>query len=404
METQKPFNYELFRQQAVQQLRTGEHNVPGIQGLLAPVIKDLLESALLPDTYSRNEPNNVIANKPADLNQKTTLFNWPLDNSRPNRYLRRTDHVEETNRKRIEKEILSLYEQGVPYETIAHQINVRFKELIDIDTLINTTNQLLPQMQAWLKRQLKPVYACIWVTDKAIQLWSESELHTIISYNVVGIDLEGNRDILGHYITNKSSIDFWPDLLYDLKVRGMKDPLIVCFENIEKIKPIINQVYPQTQVHSSIMHQMQHSLLHIKGNDLPKLRKALQSVYKALSLIESVETWKTVKAVWEARYPLIISQWEQNWDNLMGPMIYPDLVRKMTQGNHLVTTCQELLVIATKINGLDTTETELLKSLYITSRQVLTKQKLGVNKWGALIQQLAVVFGERIAKNHTSII
>lgn len=147
------------------------------------------------------------------------------------------------------------------------------------------------------------------------------------------------------------------------------------------------------------MYLMQNSLQHIKGKDLPNLRRDLQSVYQAITTNDALRVWQTVKKTWEARYPLIIDSWEQNWQDVIDLMQYPDLVRSLAYGTSLVTTCQELLLNSMKVNGVNTTEIELIKSLCATSWYILSKHRLGINKWGLLRQQLAIVFGERIKNN-----
>ena len=394
MAAHEPFNYELFRQQAVQQLRTGKPNLAGIQGLLAPVIRDLLETALLPDGFSNDISNHVVQDRPEEKSR--LAFSQSADNSRPNQYQRKLKHVVNVDKKLLDREILELYENGNSYETIQDTLYTWHKVSYDVDTLINITNQFFPRVQAWQRRPLQPVYVCLWITEKICHLWQETELINKTVYSVVGIDLQGNRDVLGYYIDNRSSVDFWPHLLDDLKLRGVRDILIICTDSVPELKEIIKSDYPLTHVHGSITHIMRNSLQHIKGKDLPNLRRDLQSVYQAPTRADALRMWQTVKTNWEARYPLIVTNWEQSWPDIISIMQYPNLIRSLTHGTSLITTCQELLLNSVKVNGVNTTEVELIKSLCATSWYVLSKHKLGINKWGLLMQQLAVVFGERI--------
>ncbi|CAG7658651.1 hypothetical protein PAECIP111802_07112 [Paenibacillus allorhizosphaerae] len=52
------------------------------------------------------------------------------------------------------------------------------------------------------------------------------------AYMVIGIDLDGNEDVLGMWIGEKESAKFWLSVLNELKNRGVQDILITCVDNL----------------------------------------------------------------------------------------------------------------------------------------------------------------------------
>ena len=296
MEAHTPFNYEVFRQQAVQKLRTGEQGVAGIQGLLAPVINDLLETALRPDSAASRQAHNVAMGGLGGGQRPELPQNRPTRNRHAGPYRRPPLRPEESDPKHLEREVLDLYTMGSSYQTIQDRFALLYQKRVEVDELITITNQLLPKMRAWQRRSLQPVYACLWVTHQTCHLWQDGALRHRTAYSVISIDLQGNRDILGHYVDERQPTEFWPHLLQDLKGRGNRDLLLMCVEGAAEVEPIVHQVYPQTHVHGCLLHQMRGSLLSIKGTDALKLRKELQTVYQAPSLTEAAVLWQTVKA------------------------------------------------------------------------------------------------------------
>lgn len=52
------------------------------------------------------------------------------------------------------------------------------------------------------------------------------------SSHLIGIDLDGNKDVLGMWIGENESAKFWLSVLNDLKNRGVQDMLITCVDNL----------------------------------------------------------------------------------------------------------------------------------------------------------------------------
>ena len=394
MTVPQPFNYQAFRHWAVQQIRTGNPEQVDLRRLLAPVISDILESALSshdsPVVMSDFTPADSVAKQSASDNERLINSSRP-DQNRPTAKVDIPDY--------LRQHIIELYQTGTPYKVIQDRVYNWYNLFCEIDALIHITDQFLAQTRAWQKRALQPLYVCLWITHKTYQLWQQGEFISTNVMTVIGVDLTGYRDILGYYATNQNVDTYLPDLLSDLKDRGVNDVLIICLDSVFERREIINRVYPQTHVHGSVMYLTQTCLLHIKGKDLIQIRRELKAVCQSSTPDEAARLWQTVKATWEADYPLVIAQWEQHWPDILSLTEYPDLIRNLTQNASLFGVSQELLDDAAKVNGADTTEAELLKSVCFSSMHVLAKRRVGATKWGPLLKQLSLVFGDRLTSN-----
>ena len=72
-------------------------------------------------------------------------------------------------------------------------------------------------------------------------------------YNILGINKEGNKDLLGVYVSENEGANFWLSVLTDLNNRGIKDILIACIDNLNGFEQAIASIFTKTEVQSCIV-------------------------------------------------------------------------------------------------------------------------------------------------------
>lgn len=395
------FDYEQFRHQAVEQLRTGPINLASIRDLLAPVVQDLLEMALQ-STDQPVPPASRLA-KPTAVEDITVDPDQSVEH--PNDTLSSIDSpLEELSSgnllpydPRLDSFIIERFYQGVPYKIIQRQFAEQGWD-VSKTTLMTVTNQDLPRVEAWHKRPLFPMYPFLWVSSVPFQLWQGSPLTHLSAYVVATIDLQGRRDIIGYYVGGQDLSQTWSTLLTDLQERGVEDILIACGEEPVTLREAFSKTYPQTHVHGCVMFQMRASLRALSGPDKTAATKVLRALYRVTDQTQAAEIWQGFRAEWVERYPLLVESWEHNWPQLTGPMQYPALVARRAQRLNLVDTLHQVLLSQLKAHGPYTNEQEFVKSTYIISQRILPKRQGIVGNWGLMLEQLASVFDHRIKK------
>lgn len=60
-----------------------------------------------------------------------------------------------------------------------------------------------------------------------------SSVITRAVYNILGVSLEGKKELLGMYLSESEGAKFWLAVLTDLKNRGMQDMLIACVDGLK---------------------------------------------------------------------------------------------------------------------------------------------------------------------------
>jgi transposase-like protein len=163
----------------------------------------------------------------------------------------------------IEDQIVALYAKGVSTREIQdHLMNVYG---IDVSpTLIsNVTNKIVPLIKEWQNRPLQSVYAVVFLDAIHFKVKQDGAIVNKAAYMVIGIDLDGNKDVLGMWIGENESAKFWLSVLNELKNRGVQDILIACVDNLTGFTQAISACYPHTEIQKCIIHQIRNSTRYV---------------------------------------------------------------------------------------------------------------------------------------------
>lgn len=417
MKNNQPFDYVTFRYQAVKQLRKGNPDRVDLLGLLAPVISDILETALLPDSLPDTPAEALTANSPDDEKSEYDDFREVSSTSyRPNQHLRKQasqthrrkssrgiSHPNELSQSIISEEtitharqrIIKFYKEGCTYSSIERIIYNFHQPQFDINFIRQTIDQCSVETQAWQDRPLESVYIVIWISSRTCQVLRNDLISSVTVYSVVGIDVDGRYEILGHYADQQTPNNFFHWLLDDLTTRGVKHIRIICLDNVFDIQTTSHAMYPHTHIHGISTRIVDMCLKTLKGKDSSKVESVLKKVYKASILTESEQLWREAKTDWKDIYPNIITRWEEQWPTISGTFDYPDLVRLLVRDTKAVNLTQKLFDTSASVNGSDTTQDDLMQALRIRSMYVIAKNQRGRTNWGRTMGEVSDVFNGR---------
>lgn len=189
---------------------------------------------------------------------------------------------------------------------------------------------------------------------------------------VIGINLDGSKDVLGIWIGENESAKFWMSVSNDLKNRGVQDILLVCVDNLTGFRPAISACYPKTDIPTRFA---------IRSATCPTAD--LKPIYKAATEEAALLELDHFEATWGAKYPLIVKSWRQNWDELSTFFMYPPELRKLIYTTNMIEGYHRQLRKVTKGKSTFPNDYSLLKMLYLTTMVVVqmdgTCAKLGTD-------------------------
>ena len=102
----------------------------------------------------------------------------------------------------------------------------------------------------------------------------------------LGINLDGQKELLGMWMAENEGAKFWLNVLTELKNRGLNDILIACVDGLKGFPEAINAVYPETQIQLCIVHMARNSLRFLAWKDYKAVTRDLKQVYRAADLTQ----------------------------------------------------------------------------------------------------------------------
>lgn len=215
-------------------------------------------------------------------------------------------------------------------------------------------------------------------------------------YNILGINKEGYKDILGMYISESEGANFWLSVLTDLNNRGLNDILITCTDNLKGFTEAILSVFPKAQVQKCIVHQIRNSLKYVASKDQKEFMRDLKPVYRAATKDQAQDALLTLEEKWGGKYPVVIESWQNNWEELSQYFQYTEPIRKIIYTTNAVEGFHRQVRKVTKTKGAFTNDMALLKLVYLATMNIQKKWTTPLQNWSLTIQQLYIKFGGRV--------
>ena len=110
---------------------------------------------------------------------------------------------------------------------------------------------------------LDRVYPIVYLDAIHFKVKQEHRIMNKAAYTVLGINIEGEKDILGIWIGENESASFWLSVCSDLKNRGVEDILIACKDGLSGFSEAINAIFPQTRYSICVIHQLRNNLKYV---------------------------------------------------------------------------------------------------------------------------------------------
>lgn len=397
------FNFEDFKEEALSQIKSGQ-SLTGKDGVLTPLIKQLLEAALegemdshLNDCHQENMPNRRNGKMSKTIKSETGSFELETPRDRlgsfePEIVKKRQTVLNES----LDNKVLSLYSIGMSYEAISEHLAEMYGLEISTAKISLITDKLLPLITEWRNRPLESVYPIVFLDAMHFKVRVKGKVVPKAFYTVLAVTPEGKKDILGLYLSEAEGARFWLGVLNDLKTRGVEDILIASIDGLKGFPEAIAEVFPKTEIQLCIVHQIRNSLKYVASKEQKAFIADLKLVYKATSKEMAEHYLLELNEKWGKKYPAVMRSWSNNWEALSQYFKYPEIIRRMIYTTNIVEGFHRQIRKYTKNKGAFTSENALNKLIYCACQKVLEKWNQPMHNWGAIVSQLQIFFDDRL--------
>ena len=296
----------------------------------------------------------------------------------------------------IEKKMLSLFSLGNSYSQIIDHIEEIYGVGFSKPAVTAVTDKLIPMLEEWKKRPLDVIYPFLYLDAIHYKVREDGQYVSKAFYTVLGVTVEGKKEILGLYLGENEGAKFWLQVLTDLHNRGVEDILIASIDGLKGFPEAINAIFPNTEIQLCIVHQIRNSLKYVASKHQKEFAKELKTVYQAFSKEEAESALDKLESKWGKKYPIVFDSWYNNWENLSSYFKYPKDIRRIIYTTNIIESVHRQFRTLTKTKGAFPNDKSLLKLLYAGIRNAEKKWTMPIRNWSLTISQLNIHFKERL--------
>jgi len=379
---------------ALKAIQSGQA-ISGKDGVLAPLIKQLTEAALRAELDS-HLAEDVVPNRKngkSSKTLKTSAGKIDLDTPRdragtfdPKFVKKHQSSVSDE----IESKILSMYGRGMSYSDISEHVQEMYGISVSKASINTITDKIIETVKAWQQRPLDSHYPFVWLDAIHYKVRAQGHYESRAVYTVLGLNLEGRKEVLGLYLSESEGANFWLGVLSDLQNRGVEDILIASVDGLTGFPEAIQTIYPNTEVQLCVVHQIRNSLRYVGSKHHKAFMVDLKRVYQALNKQAAETALDELESLWGDKYPIVTQSWRKKWDNLSVYFRYPEPIRKVIYTTNSIEAVHRQFRKLTKTKGGFPNDNSLLKLLYLGIQNASKKWTMPIHNWNLTLSQLAI--------------
>jgi putative transposase len=384
-------------------------DIIGENGLLKQLTKALLERAMQAEMtehlgYEKHDPaghnSGNSRNGATSKTLKGEFGEMPLDTPRDRNgsYEPKIIGKGQTRFAGFDDKIISMYARGMSTREIQGHLEEIYKVEVSPALISNVTEEVMEEVKRWQNRPLDPVYPIMYLDALMVKIRDAGHVRNRAIYVAIGVNMQGNKEVLGLWVSQAEGAKFWLQVLTELKNRGVEDVFIACVDGLTGFPEAIETVFPKAEVQLCIVHQVRASLNYVSWKQRKAVAADLRPIYQASTVEEAGQRLDGFAAKWDETYPTISQMWRRNWDRLTPFFAYPADIRKVIYTTNAVESLNMSLRKVIKTRGSFPTQEAAFKLLYLALEHIAKKWTMPVQNWKAALQRFAILLGDRVPK------
>ena len=298
----------------------------------------------------------------------------------------------------MDDKILSLYAKGMT----TREIVATFKEMYDADvspTLISkVTDSVLEQVVEWQSRPLDEVYPIVYLDCIVVKIRQDKQVINKAVYLALGVNMEGQKELLGMWLSETEGAKFWLAVLTELQNRGVKDILIACVDGLKGFPDAINAAFPNTQIQLCIVHMVRNSVKYVPWKDYKAVTADLKKIYQSKTEDEALLALEQLSDKWDDKYPQISRSWTTHWNNLNTLFNYPEDIRRAIYTTNAIESLNSVIRKAIKKRKLFPTDESARKVIFLAIQDASKRWTMPIRNWRQALNRFMIMFEDRLTE------
>ena len=375
-----------------------------LKRLFAGAIEQMLEAEMEEHLgYEKhNNAGDLTGNSRNGYNKKTIISDYGeseivIPRDRNGEFAPKVVENRQTRTDEIEQKILAMYSKGMSQRDIEDNLREIYGAEVSQALVSKITDRILPEVNEWQNRPLEAIYPIIYFDGIVFKSRKDNHIINKCVYSVLGIDMDGQKDILGVWISENEGATFWASICSDLKKRGVCDIFIACHDNLKGLSEAIDATYPKTKQQLCIVHQIRNSVKFVQWKERKEICADLKKVYGAVNLEAAEYALEEFREKWNNKYPSILRSWDRGWAELTTFFEYPQEIRHLIYTTNSVEAYHRMVRKFTKSKAIFPTDDSIKKVVFLSVKEITKKWTMPVRDWGMAHSQFVIFFADRLA-------
>jgi putative transposase len=293
----------------------------------------------------------------------------------------------------MEEKILALYAKGLTTRDIEATVKELYGVNISHDLISHVTDAVIDEARVWQSRMLESIYPIVWLDGIVVKVRQDRQVINKSVHVVLGVNLSGEKEVLGLWIAESEGSKFWLSVLTELQQRGVQDIYIACMDGLKGLPEAVNAVFPKTLTQLCIVHLMRASLRYVVHKDRKAVAAALKRIYQAAQVEQALAALDRFETEWGDKYKSVVRMWRQNWDNIIPFFQFLPDIRKVVYTTNAIESLNMVLRKLTHNRRIFPNDDSVLKSLFLAIREA-SKNWKSIRNWKPALQSFQIMFGE----------
>ncbi|MBA3662575.1 MAG: IS256 family transposase [Gammaproteobacteria bacterium] len=297
--------------------------------------------------------------------------------------------------KGLDDQVLSLYARGMTVRDIQSHLTELYGTEISRDLISTMTDAVLEDVTEWRSRPLDKIYPIVFIDGFVAKCRLDGRVSNRTVYVMYGINMEGQKEVLGLYIGENEGAKFWLQVLTELKNRGVEDVFILCADGLKGLPESVEATFPNAIFQTCVVHMVRHSLNYVPYQEKKVVAADLKKIYQSPTRESACEALDDFELTWGEKYAAIVKSWRQNWERIIPFLDFPMEIRKVIYTTNMVESLNATLRKAVRNRGHFSTEDSLMKVLYLAISGVSKKWTMPIRDWKLALNRFSIMFPER---------
>lgn len=296
----------------------------------------------------------------------------------------------------FDDKIIALYARGLTVREIQAHLQEMYGVEVSPGLISNVTDEVQEEVKAWQQRPLEKIYPIVYLDALVVKVRQEGRIANRSIYLAIGVNLQGQKEVLGLWASPNEGAKFWLGVMTELKNRGVEDFLIACVDGLKGFPDAIEQVFPKTQVQLCIVHLVRNSLQYVSWKSRKEVAQDLKTIYGAPTAQAGQDALEAFTKKWGGRYPLIVRSWLNNWPRIIPFFEFPEEIRRVIYTTNVIESLNYSLRKIIKNRSLFPNDEAVFKLLYLSLRNIARKWTMPIKDWSRALQMFAIIFENRV--------